>query len=52
MSSRALVGVRQVRLLSCPKCLYEWTPITEKPRVCPKCKYHLSWDNQEEGAPK
>jgi len=31
--------------LICLRCSYEWTPLTENPKVCPKCKsYH--WKTQ------
>ena len=27
--------------VKCPKCGYQWTPRTDKPKSCPECKARL-----------
>lgn len=37
------IETRVVRVLTCEKCGYSWTPMYERPKVCPKCKTYLDW---------
>jgi predicted Zn-ribbon and HTH transcriptional regulator len=32
----------------CTKCGYEWTPRTENPKACPRCKSRMDWKTGEE----
>jgi hypothetical protein len=29
--------------MKCPKCSYDWKPLTERPKVCPRCKVRLDF---------
>ena len=31
---------------TCDKCKHQWTPRTEKPVTCPKCKTY-NWEKKE-----
>jgi len=32
---------REFRVIHCPKCGYEWIPVVENPKKCPRCQYRL-----------
>lgn len=37
---------KTVIILVCARCEYEWTPRTDNPKQCPRCKSHL-WNKQK-----
>jgi len=32
------IKYKSVKVLTCPYCSLEWTPLVEKPKWCPSCK--------------
>jgi predicted Zn-ribbon and HTH transcriptional regulator len=38
----------QIRILVCPKCGFEWRPRLDRPKVCPRCKTYLKWEESKE----
>lgn len=29
--------------MNCPKCQYTWKPLTEAPKMCPRCKARFDY---------
>jgi len=38
--------------MNCPKCKYQWKPITNNPKVCPRCKARLDYGKWETQTPQ